>query len=92
METTTVTTVGSTDITSGYVNVDWSTYQPINCYPVYPYGGYWPQPWVWPQPYYTPPPQYVTQQIVVPRGLTEEEIEAIAERVAQKMLARKRNK
>jgi len=89
--TETITTTASTDsVTSGYVNVDWSTYQPNNCYPynpwgVYPYQPYPYQPWVG-IPYYAP----VTQQIFIPRGLTEDEIDAIADRVAEKILKAKK--
>lgn len=94
--TTTVTTAtlhGTGEVTSNYVQVDWNTYQPIqNCYPYQPWAGWYPSfpinPWVG-IPYYPP---VTTQQIFVPRALSDAEIEAIADRVAEKMIAAKKGK
>lgn len=87
--TTTVltTTGGTTDVTSNYVNVDWSTYQPLKCYDpwgVYPYN-------LWPVPYYPQPTYYpVTTTVYIPRGFTEAEMDDLAERVAKKVIAAKK--
>jgi hypothetical protein len=60
------------------------------CYPQ-PWGGWYPQ---YPYPiyptYYPVVPQVVTQQIVIPRGLTDEEIDRIADKVAEKLRAEKK--
>lgn len=89
--TTLTTTASGTDLTNIALGGSIDYFQPVNCYPYYqPWGGWYP--YYPPVPTYISPPQYVTQQIIIPQRLTEDEIDAIADRVAKKLLAAKKGK